>query len=429
MRGPIHFYLTFNPFLNQELEPGYTQAHQFLNYLKDRPGIKGKAPYAYWGKMIAKDRSPKIDIEKLNEVVISNKEIGHSTHLYISDFHFLWVAKVTEVKSSINKDFKTLEFYKDKNVECWFKIEDFALLEYTQEGTCEHLSHLYMDNQYSEMKIDGLSPYTSGIKYPAFVQDIGEEEHFDQLETGIRLMDSIKKVANETLLERVLYNLQHYLFPAGLYSKISHAARLEIEAAELDMLEHRHHNIKRNAFSYLKALELILNDLIIGHLKRKGEGENLWVSTATMPPKLYLFDEKDDLIPISKFHKTYSIGQLFFLVERCQRQGHFSFKKAFAGKKTFLNFLLKDVIPFVRKSQLIEIRGVFAHQDSSQVSQEDANAVRNMIMGIGGQGLIAKLYMEFYKEEFENLHKVMGQYTKEEGRTNKVPSRKLKIAS
>ena len=57
----IHFYLTFNPFLNNDYEPGYTQAHEFYDFLKEI--IKDdKEGSAYWGKIIGKERESTVEL-------------------------------------------------------------------------------------------------------------------------------------------------------------------------------------------------------------------------------------------------------------------------------------------------------------------------------------------------------------------------------
>ena len=96
MSVPIHFYLTFNPYLNS-FDGGHTQAHEFYNLLEKRLKDDPTDGHAYWGKMIAKDRDSRIDEAQLNALIASNKAMGCSTHIYITDYTYLWVGKVTEV--------------------------------------------------------------------------------------------------------------------------------------------------------------------------------------------------------------------------------------------------------------------------------------------------------------------------------------------
>ena len=104
--------------------------------------------------------------------------------------------------------------------------------------------------------------------------------------------------------------------------KIPHAAKLEIEAAEVDMLESRHHNMHKIAFSYLKSLEIVLNDLIVGHIKRKGLADQFYVDATSSPPKIYLNPSKDYYTSLKQFNKNFSVAHLMYFLERAVNQNH-----------------------------------------------------------------------------------------------------------
>lgn len=433
MSSPIHFYLTFNPYLNKENEQSHTQAHEFFEFLEDK--IKSdKDSYAYWGKMIGKNRTPNIEISNFQKVIEDNLKENNSTHLYITDFNHLWVGKVVEVTQEITKKERekhTLSFYKDKNVEVWFKVSDFTLLEHGHDETALKLSELYIHNEFMDLEIDGLSPFTTGIKYPAFVQDLREEAFFDETDLD-HLILQFNPAINNTQTAQSLKAIHTYVFSEQLYSKIPHAAKIEIESAELDMLEQRHHNPGKIAFSYIKALEIIVNDLVIHHIKRSGLGDSFFVGTETMPPKLYFEEKYGECVSLSTFHKNFSINQVVFFAKKAVEANHLDFRRAFANKKPFLMYLTKEFSKIIDEAQIIAIRGVLAHNDSSEVSNDDCWAIRNIILGIGHLGLIHGLYQNFYPELFKKTVEVKGSYKKENPsasskNTSKRP--KLKIAS
>lgn len=407
----IHFYLTFNPYLNKNLEAQYTQAHEFHEFLLDL--LKNKrSEFAYWGKIIGKDRESKIDLTNMQKVLKDNSELGNSTHLYITDFKHLWVGKVQAVLNRLTKKEMglTLDFYKDKNVEVWFQISDFTLLEFESNETARKLGELYIENEYVENRIDGLSPFTTSIRYPTYVQDLAEDNIFDGLPIGEKLVVNGHHAVNNNSATQVLRALHSYAFPEQLYQKLPHGAKSEIGLAEMDILENRHHNLGHIAFSYIKALEIILNDLIINHIKRTGYGEEFWVEHLEHPPKIHLEKVNDKCITFSKFNKNFSIGQLIYFVYRCDKQGNFCFKKAYQNKRPFINFLIKDLEKILSDNQILEIRNLLAHQGLSAIRQSDALAVRNLVLGIGCHGLIHKIYQTFYNQEFRFLAKVEGQY-------------------
>ncbi len=419
----IHFYLTFNPFLNKNTESQYTQAHEFHDLLANL--IKSqKSNYAYWGKIINKERSAQAKIEQMKQVLTTNQENNVSTHLYITDFNNLWVAKVTGIVDSINKKEQsyTLDFYEDKKVEAWFKISDFTLLEFAPQETARKLSELYIDNEFVENTINGLSPFTTSIRYPTFVQDLAEEQYFDQLEQNEKLVINGHHALNKQGAGQVLKTLHNYAFPEEIYQKLPHAAKAEIEMAELDIIENRHHNLGRIAFSYLKSIEIILNDLVINHIKRSGYGSEFWVDPSIHPPKLHLEKENASCIALSKYSKNFSIGQLIYFIGKCDKTSNFCFRKAFQNKKHFINFMTKDLSKILSEHQMLEIRNLLAHQGHNSLSPNDASAIRNLTLGIGCHGLIHKIYQSFYFTELRKLTTVEGNYKNTEQASQKKAS-------
>ncbi|MFT6633915.1 MAG: hypothetical protein ACJAS4_003888 [Bacteriovoracaceae bacterium] len=403
----IHYYLTFNPFLNQENEHGYTQAHEFYDFLKEIIN-KDKDGTAYWGKIIGKDRKGSVNFDSFTKVFNDNVGENESTHLYITDFSNLWVGKVQTISDKMPKGGKALPFYEGKNVEVWFEISDFILLEHNPEETASKLSELYIDNKYNEQVIQGLSPFTTSIKYPCLVQDIAEEQYFDTMDTSecSHLILKNNPAVTKSNANQVLKSLHTYIFPEEMYSKLPHAAKLEIEAAEVDMLEQRHHNMHKIAFSYLRALEIVLNDLIVHHIKKSGQGEHFFVDATSAPPKLYLNPTKDYFIPLKQFNKNFSIAHLLGFVDRASNQSHMGFKKAFSEHKLFIRYVTKELSQIIKDNHLIAARNAMAHGETDKITLKDANAIRNIILGCGTQGLIPMCYRTFYKDKFKQLYSV-----------------------
>lgn len=402
----IHYYLTFNPFLNDQYEQDYTQAHEFYDFLKDIIQ-KENSGSAFWGKIIGADRKPSVPLKDFQAVLENNQKNNLSTHLYITDFKNIWVGKVSSIGNRLPKDAKTLSFYEGKNVEVWFELSDFMLLEHNTEETANKLSELYIENEYSEKVIHGLSPFTTSIRYPCLIQDLAEEPYFDTQDTELLILKSNPAITKSNS-NQVLKNLHTYVFPEEMYSKIPHAAKLEIEAAEVDMMEHRHHNMKKIAFNYLKALEIVLNDLIIQTIKKSGNGNHFFVDATSAPPKLYLNPTKDYLIPLKQFNKHFSAGHLLHFMDRASTQSHIGFKKSFADHKPFVRFLISEVNTIIKDNFLIEIRNALAHGESEKLTFRDAIAVRNIVLGGAGiSGLIPALYASFYRNNFKNMYKIL----------------------
>jgi len=398
-----HFYLTFNPYLNQGNEADYSQAHEFYDLLRN---VVNENPQntCFWGKMISKDRDARVDIPSLQKVFEQNKSLQFSTHLYITDFQNLWVGKIKSISEVLPKGAHTLSFYKDKKVEVWFEIEDFILLEHGHNNTASRIRDFQINNEYSNLEITSLSPFTTGVKYPCIIEDKRFDQFFDEMDAEESSHLVLKENPNihRSSTQQVTRALNNYIFPEDLYAKMPHAAKLEIETAELDILEKRHHNIHKIAFSYLKALEIVLNDIIIHHLKKKNLASDFFVDLQSSPPKILLSNSRSDTVSLQSFNKHFSLNQLLYFVENCIKHNHPDFKKAFSEQKELIRFLAKDFTDIIKSNSLIEIRNAIAHGEQESVSIKDAMAVRNIILGVGTPGLLTQCYFLYEKEKYRH---------------------------
>ncbi|MDA8791723.1 hypothetical protein N9N67_00685 [Bacteriovoracaceae bacterium] len=423
--APVHFYLTFNPHLNKEYKSEYTQAHAFFDLLKEQ--VK-QDKTAWWGKIIGPNRKSILKIENFQNILAQNSEGGNSTHLYITDFQNLWVAKVVSVNSEKTKTGQSLPFYEGRNVEIWFEISDMTLLEFDGKKTASRLSDLYIDNQFMPLTIDELSPFTTGIKYPCYIQDLAEEAYFDEIEGEEQLCLGFNAGLHSSASVQVIQNIQNYAINETIYQKLPHAAKKEIEAAELDMLQGRYHNLGRIAFSYLKALEIVLNHLILGSIKKAGQGQHFWVDATTNPPKLYLNQTKDHFTPLSYFHKNFSINALIYFVERCTASNNLNFRKAFTKSKKFLTFLTGEYQKIQKENQFIEIRNALAH-NQADLDYNTAMAIRNIILGVGTPGIINRFYQLYAPHTYGQQLKVQSETLPIDSKKEIRKGSKLKLVS
>ena len=354
----------------------------------------------------------------LHKVFEQNKAQQFSTHLYITDFQNIWVGKIKTITEMLPKNVNTLSFYKDKKVEVWFELEDFILLEHGHKNTATRLRDFHINNEFSQLIINGLSPFTTGVKYPCIIEDQRFDQYFDELDPSESSHLVLKDNPNihRSNTQQVTQALNNYIFPEDLYARIPHAAKLEIETAELDILEKRHHNIHKIAFSYLKALEIVLNDLIVHHLKKKGVANEFFVDTHSAPPKILLSDVNSDTVTLQAFNKNFSINNILYFIENAIKHNHPDFKKAFSDHKDLIRYLIKDFSEIVKSNHLIEIRNAIAHGEQENITIKDALAVRNIILGVGSPGLIAQCYYlldkEKYRHHFEVTEFEVSQKTK-----------------
>ena len=91
----------------------------------------------------------------------------------------MWVGKVAEALKEIPDSENTLDFYKNKKVEVWFKVVDFDLISNNAAETLAILNQLHVENEYYNYKIKEMTPFTSGIRFPMIIQDKTQERYFE----------------------------------------------------------------------------------------------------------------------------------------------------------------------------------------------------------------------------------------------------------
>ncbi len=111
MQQPFSFYVVFNPLLNGENQSYKTQAHEFFHRLKNNLSMGDpNNSHLYWGKLKMSSYDEDLRFENFQESHERNRSIGADTHLFISDFHHFWVAKVESVHKEVFDKENTLPF-------------------------------------------------------------------------------------------------------------------------------------------------------------------------------------------------------------------------------------------------------------------------------------------------------------------------------
>ena len=141
---PYHFYVAFNPLFNEDSN-WKTQAHEFYQALKFKKE-KNKDAHMYWGKIQISEHSESLKMTTFEQVVSENSEVQMDSHLFITDYQHMWVGKVADVLKEIPDSENTLDFYKNKIVEVWFKVVDFDLISNHAAETLAILNQLHVEN-------------------------------------------------------------------------------------------------------------------------------------------------------------------------------------------------------------------------------------------------------------------------------------------
>jgi hypothetical protein len=394
MFKPFHLYLVFNPMINENsMYP--SQAHEFYQQLKTKAlELDTSKSFMYWGK-IKVDNSVDDNFELYKQVISTNKSHGEHTHLYITDYHHFWVAKVESVHETIFMEEHTLSFYDNKDVSMWFKITDMDLLSSDFEETSCYLKQLFIDNDFNESKIESLSPYTGNLKFPVILQDHSSEKYFKNIhsEDILRVLQKNPLITNPKSSGSLRDSMQSFVLPPEVFAKLSSLSKKEL--LEVELLLSQSNKSESNLFnkvmnSYIRILESTLNDTL-GNLIRFEYSEELYVDqhgTCLSQNKFegsVLLKNYDGLLALNAFKQFAGLHNDF-------DQGHPKLEA----------FIQSKLIQFIDKNELISLRESFQKERDINISKEHALMVRNSILGVGCKGIINSLYHILFSEELEN---------------------------
>jgi hypothetical protein len=383
----LHFYLVFNPMFNNKIEEeieGATQAHSFYHLLESRNKTDPSNSFLYWGKLKSSGGNEPLDIEHFAQVLERNTANKKATHLYISDFHFFWVARVTEVCFQLNLEThgkNTLNFYRKNwdKIEAWFKIEDMEILSNNPNETNELISNLtirsenHLNSRQTSSEDIQITPYLSGLRYPLIIEDVRKEEYFS-FEGEMKAIDKRSPLIAHSLSEtnntkKIIYS---YAIPEKVFQKLSHQAQDEILSAEMDVLrcdggtkEDLKITADKVARSYCVALERCIADVVKN----------------SSPASSSAFFACDDF-SLGTFSRLLNEPNLSYLKSRNQMLYDLFSSVPFKGH------LLK----------FVNIRNDKSHQGVIDFEIESLLNVRRMILGVGTEGIIMKLYLAAYPE-------------------------------
>lgn len=408
MNKTNHLYLVFNPMINKG--GNYkTQAHEFYAELKRKgKNVGGDDAFLYWGKLKVNTDSEE-EILKYKEVIANNEKNGEDTHLYISDYHHFWVAKLESVHRNISSPDHTLPFYDNKEVDIWFKITDMDLVSAEFEETHYYLSQLSVDNPYQSQKIDSIHPYLGGLKFPMVVEDNLGEKYFKNLffEDAQRLTRENPLIEKSFMLDHVSSNMKSFVLPPQVFSKLSHLTRTELLAVEMNLTgspaggDQQHNKVLG---SYLRILESVMNETL-GKVASEYFGNCLFISH---DGDKFCDHKTDENISIRDFNGQASISAFVNLLANVGSFGNLSLESFTNEYSELIDYFQNKLVPFIRDEELIELRAAFKTAQNVIVSKERVFFLRNQILGVGCVGVINNLFEKVYDSERDYKMKVAG---------------------
>ena len=384
MYKAFHFYQVFNPMLNeQSLFP--TQAHEFYYELKKRYSEnQGESNYLHWGKVSVAEAQENIEVFKT--IVARNNENGVETHLYLSDYHHFWVAKVTEIKTELVDNSQTLPFYENKNVSVWFKIEDFDLLSAEFSETSHYLSMLYLDNEFSKHKIERLNPYIGGLHFPLIVQDYTLERYFSQ---GLRVARKNMLIENPSHQAKLKEQVTSFVLPPHIFKQLSFEGQQSILNSEQVLEDVKASlQVREQVFSnYISVLEESLN-LVVGSILRESYGDSLWISENG---DKFAEGMQKNYVKMSEYHGSIKLSGYLNLLATHKGFGNLSMEKIEKDYPEVINFFIHELKPFLENGEVVLKQHLIELDESVTLHPQEVFALRNFVLGVGCLGVVNTL--------------------------------------
>lgn len=398
---PYHFYLAFNPLFNED-HTWKTQAHEFHHHLKEKKS-KDPSAHMYWGKIQISEYSEPLNVENYKQVVNENIELQMDSHLYITDYQHMWVAKVVEVLKEIPDYENTLKFYKDKKVEVWFKITDFDLVSNCASETISFLNHIHVDNEFYSYKIKEMTPFTSGIRFPMIVQDRTQERFFN---SGVRLLKENPLLVSKGEGMQLANLVQSFVIPEENFRRIPEGIRSQIIHAEILLVEAQaggkkdRVKLEQAILTYLKCLEVLLNETFVAYLKRE-EGHRIWITKDCATAKFMrsaLDKDKSSLVRLKDSAEVFNLSQIKMLLDTPSFFPHTSLDYVFRGKKSFWEYCRLELRSVLKNESLIELRNILTKSGDVKAHERELLLVRNILLGVGGRGVFNNIIEAWFED-------------------------------
>lgn len=361
-----------------------TQAHEFYFELKKRyQENQGHNNFLHWGKVSVTEAEEKI--ESFKEAMDLNKANGLDTHLYLSDYHHFWVAKVSEVKTELVDSSQTLPFYKNKQVSIWFKIEDFDLLSAEFSETTHYLSCLFMNNKFNEEKIESLNPYIGGLHFPLIVQDHTDEAYF---KSGLRVLRSNMLIESPSVQAKLREQVTSFVLPPHIFKQLSFEGQQAILMSEQLLGDVRFSPEVREKvfFNYVSVMEESLN-LVLGDILRETFSESLWISKSG---NKFSEEPESDFIAIGKFDSTIKLEGYVHLLEIHKAFGNLSMTVVETEYTEAVKYFLNELKPFLDSHEILA-KVAMDNDQSVHLTAAQVFELRNFVLGVGCLGLVNTL--------------------------------------
>ena len=362
--------ILYNPYYNQEM----IEDHVRILNKADNPN---KAKVAF-GKIRSKMRDyDNSGQEELDTLFVSITP-QNPMQLFLTDFSSMYVCYVEKVSQELN-GVEAPKYYENLDVESWFVISDMREIirndfEYVREQVLVQFTTPTYKNHTFRL-------YGNRYDYPLVVEQKNPLNYFEGFPEGERNFTRVFKSSKYALVQQ---DLIHYIFGKDLLYSMHPDSLESLVTAEVQYAEHMEnatYDFSTIVILYSKVFEnesyYFLRELFRQLMVHDCDLENIEYQVQGHKYTLYDYLSRKPNIGTNKYLvSNYKISNAY---KEC-----YSDYRKYANLLNLLRFDLKEAI-----SKIQQIRNEAAH--GSSTSKQDCEVVRNIILGIGENGIVGSI--------------------------------------
>jgi len=379
--GPLHLLTVWNPAYADSIMDTHLEVLLGWAEQRDRGKADDDRVYVWWAKLRSQNRQQ--PLPHVPDVLALQAQIdeGQETHLYLTDYRSLYVARLAEItdRSPLDEHAGEIDhmpaYYADRPADLWFLIDDIRRL--VTEETVETIAQLarLRNTRYHDRPV---SIYGGMVELPLIVRRDDDVRWFGGTEelTDGRLW-AARDAEYRSAARRMESELRENLLGDDVWRALEPATRAFLAGAEAVFRARRddpRFDFSGSAVSYAKAVETELNALIFPAVRRVLRG------TPSHQREVRIDGRPVDLggaVP----HQT--LGALRYLLQRDEIVPR-ALRAAFPHDQGWL------IGELPRRLEVLEaLRNPAAH--AAALTREEVARLRADVLGIGGEGLIVRI--------------------------------------
>lgn len=343
--------------------------------------------YVWWGKIRSRNRDGALAHTDAVLGLDAQCRAGVETHLYLTDYRSLYVAEVGEITDEdvrrTDQEARVPAYYDGHAIDFWFQLWDIRrIVTDDTPGVIEELRRL-RNTQYHDRPV---SLYGGVVDLPLIVfRDPGMSWFGDKalLTEGRRWAE--RAAAQRSEAERMSRELRDNLFGRDLWPRLGPTTRAFLASAEMVFRQRRDDagfDLSGAALEYAKAVEAELNGLLFPALRRTLEARPPVEREVRVDGRLL---DLGSVVP----HQTLGVVRNLLAHEPTVQA---AVRVRFPNDHAWILGVLPGEL-----RKLADFRNAGAH--ASVTTAEELAPVRTSVVGIGGEGLLARLVRTGLREQ------------------------------